>query len=400
MALENNFNGGNDDFIIDESQVDFSFENPGLQEIDEHKEDTSDKDDKDLEDGEVNESENSEEDDEYKDVDKDDLFANGFNQDSDEEDEEDDSDEDETSDDEDESKDSSEKPKSKGKKTSGIVSVFKMLKDKGIIELNEDDEAELDDNTASDMIEDSFDRAVDNKLAEMISGLEPERKELIKFISGGGDLSKLSLTVGNKISAVDIDKESDQIKILKNHLISTEFGDEDEIDAQIQFYKDRGILDKQAKKIYKNTESKEQQKRQEILQQQEQERAKTKENQRKYRGTLIKTLEENSEIGDITFSRKDKDLPNYINEASIQLENSEKKITPFYKDLYAAMQDPKKTLVLAKILRSNFDFSSIKNSAISKQTKDIKDNIERTKDKKSSAKKSSQPVRLADLLDN
>ena len=51
-------------------------------------------------------------------------------------------------------------------------------------------------------------------------------------------------------------------------------------------------------------------------------------------------------------------------------------------------------------LRSNFDFSSIKNSAISKQTKDIKDNIERTKDKKSSAKKSSQPVRLADLLDN
>lgn len=194
----------------------------------------------------------------------------------------------------------------------------------------------------------------------MLTGLDSQRKDLIKFISNGGDLNKLTSVVGNNVGKVDIEKESDQIKLLKNHLIANEFGDEDEIDAQIQFYKDRGTLEKQAKKVFKSKQDAENIERQQVLQQQEQERVKAKENQRKYRSTLIKTLEENPTIGDVTFSRKDKDLPNYINEASIKLENSERKITPFYKDLYTAMQDPKKTLVLAKLLKSDFDFSSIK----------------------------------------
>lgn len=408
MALEGN--NGNEDFIIDENQIDFSFENNGFQEVDFDK-DSKDKNDKDSDKDDNTDlsKDKPEEDDEYKDVDKDDLFSfkDDDSDDTDEDSDEDDNDEDENQDDSNEEEDNDDEPKSKAskskssKKESGIISTFNMLKDKGIIDYELDDDEELNDDTASDIIEDSFDKAVDNKFSEVLGNLDDERKELIKFISKGGNLDVLASFVGNKNSSINIEKESDQEKLIKKHLTETEFGDSDEIDAQIQFYKDRGTLEKQAKKIFENIEKNQLADRQKALKSQEENIRKNKEQQRKYRQTLVDTLESNSEINDITFNRRDKDLPNYINEPTIQIKDSDRKITPFYRDLYTAMNDPKKMLVLAKIIKNDFDFSSIKNKAISTKTKEVKDNIERSKKDKTSVKSSQKTIkRLADYLDD
>ena len=380
------FNNNSEDggFQIDENAIDFSFESSEPQDIttdDSVDTGTVDNENQDVIDSPTEEDE----------VDVDEIFNNWGEEETDEEEV------DETSEEDTDSEDEPEKPKKKpGPKESGIVSTFKLLKEKGILDF--DDDEEIDEDSAKDLIEDGFDRAVDNKVGEILGELDDTRKGIIKFIANGGDLSQLSSVVGNKdISAFDISKESDQVRLVKKYLTESDFGDADEIEAQVQFLKDRGTLEKQAKKFYEKEEAKTKKQEQALLEQQQQAKEEAKIKAREFKKKLVNTIEENPEINDFTFSRKDKDLPDYINDATIKLENG-KTMSPFYKDLYGVMQDPKKLVLLAKIVRSDFDFSNIKNKVVTTTTKKIKDNVERTKNP--SVNKKSSQKRLIDYLDD
>lgn len=389
--------GGNDDFIIDENTIDFSFEDGAPQDVEtiEPNEEQGDDEEKPSKKPKVKEEE-TEPDPEEEAFDESVFdFQDGLSDDEDEDDNEDD-DSDDTSDDEATTKKSTSK---KGPKPSSYLSAFNALKDKGIIDYEPEEDEELDEDKAKEVIEDGFDKAVDNKVAEILGDLDDDRKGLIKFIANGGDLKQLSSVVGKQdISAFDISKESDQIKLVRQQLVDNEFGDEEEIDAQIQFYKDRGTLEKQAKKLFEKQKEKSEQEKAKLLEQQAAAREQAKAKAREFKKTLSTVISENEEINDFVFTRKDKDLPDYINDASIKLEGG-KTITPFYKDLYTAMQDPKKLVVLAKIVRSGFDFSNIKNKAITAQTDKVRNNLERKESKNNTSAKKSSQKRLIDYLD-
>jgi len=73
--------------------------------------------------------------------------------------------------------------------------------------------------------------------------------------------------------------------------------------------------------------------------------------------------------------------------------------TAFQKGLLDALQDKENSVLLAKLVKSNFDFSSIERNATSKKSKDIKKDVRRTGEKKTSTSGSSQKSKSKSLAE-
>ena len=88
-----------------------------------------------------------------------------------------------------------------------------------------------------------------------------------------------------------------------------------------------------------------------------------------------------------------------MSKRNVKLENGQE-ITEMQRDLYGAMQDENKAILIAKLLKSDFDFSSLKNSAATEVTKKAKEELRRNKKSQPPKAGSSMGKRksLADFL--
>ena len=85
--------------------------------------------------------------------------------------------------------------------------------------------------------------------------------------------------------------------------------------------------------------------------------------------------------------RDKKELHGYMTKANVKV-GKNSFMTKMQQDLQTAFQDPEKILVIAKLLRNDFDISDIVRNTETKVTKKTKDKIER-KPKIKSSKSSS-----------
>ena len=93
-------------------------------------------------------------------------------------------------------------------------------------------------------------------------------------------------------------------------------------------------------------------------------------------------------VGHFTFNKDDKrNLHSYMTKAKVKV-GKNNYLTQMQHDLQNAFQDPEKILVIAKLLRSDFDISDVIRDTETKVTKKTKDKIER-KPKIKSSKSSS-----------
>lgn len=265
------------------------------------------------------------------------------------------------------------------------IGVFNFLKEKGFLSLEDKKEdEELDEDLAEAYIEEGIDNMLEEKLDSLVAELPESVKNLVKYASKGGDVEEyLQQAFAHTASGVSINMnmsdESNQEKFMRFKL-AEEGHDEEYIDAQIEFLKDTDKLEKIATKGFDKWKDEQEENNKSIVQQQNEKLKKIKESQIQYRREIKDFAESVKSVKNVKFSRKDaKELPSYITEATEQLEDG-RYVTPFYKDLSLAMKDKEKTFLLAKILKGNFDFSDIEKSAVTKTTKEIKNNIQRQKD--------------------
>ncbi len=289
--------------------------------------------------------------------------------------------EDEDEEDEDTKSKSKEKaPKVKSEKISSKTSL-EFLKEKGLVEYELEEGEELTDEKAEEILEDSFEDGIERRVTEIMEDLPDVVKQQIKFAMNGGNvntiLSNLSKASTGITKDTDISKEDNQIKVIRQEL-SLRGDDEDTIEAQIEFFKDSGKLEKTAKSFFEKAVKREDEQLKAQLKQQEDNRIAQKENRRKFKNDLIETLQSEKELEGMKFNRKDKlDLPSYISDATIKLENGNS-ISGLQKDIMETLKDKKKTLMLAKILKNDFDFSDFTKEATTKVTRGVKKELENT----------------------
>lgn len=297
---------------------------------------------------------------------------------------------------------SSEKPAT-GKLSSKATLEF--LKEKGIVDYTLEEGTELTDELAEEILEDSREASIEAAVEETIKDLPDAVKALIKFVNKGGDYTEmLSSMVKQSVSGInkdlDMDTESNQILVITQERKLLGY-DQETIDEEITYLKESGKLKGLADKLLpkalerQETEIKNRVKTVEI------QKAEAKEKQKAYKSEITAEVSEAEDIKGIVINKSDKEtLPSYISDANVKLQDG-RVVTKFQQELFSIFGDKQKTILLAKLIKSDFDFSSITNKEITKFSKNIKENIQNTNIKVTGSKGSSQKQKksLVDLLD-
>jgi hypothetical protein len=138
---------------------------------------------------------------------------------------------------------------------SGLVDTFSKLIEEGMI-VPFDDEKPLDEYSTKDWkellqanFEDRENKVKQEVPASFFESLPDELKYAYKYISDGGqDLKGLfkALSHVEEVRQLDPNDDSDQEVIARQYLRATQFGTEDEINSQIEEWKDLGTINKKA----------------------------------------------------------------------------------------------------------------------------------------------------------
>jgi hypothetical protein len=285
---------------------------------------------------------------------------------------------------------------------------LEFLKERGLVDYELEEGAELSEEEAEHLLEDSWEKAVETEVEATIKDLPQDIKDLIKFASKGGNVGELlgkmiqTATSGiNKNS--NIDDENTQILAISMDLKNQGY-DQEYIDSQVEFLKDSGKLGIISKKAYDK-----------IIAQQETETAgqvqkqadiveSKKKQAREYKSNITTHINSLNETGGLPLSKQDKTaLPTYISEPTIELQDG-RYVSEMQADLFKVMADKDKIVLLAKLLKTDFDFSAIERRKQTQAARGVKEAIERVDKKEMSSSESgghkSNKKALWDMLED
>lgn len=265
-------------------------------------------------------------------------------------------------------------------KTSPILSALNLFKEKGIMSIDDNDMPQTEED-AIDSIEEIIHNAVENRVQEVVAGTPDIVQNLIKYVVNGGDPHVFLNTVMSEkprvLSAnLDLNDEANQELVIQTQLLADGY-DQEYIDSQIEFFKDSGKLRSVALAHFKRWEKQEAQKQEQMAQRQREQALAEREDRRKRKVEFAELINLNPVIDGVKLSHQDKmSLPTYLTERNIQQENGAV-VTPFIRDINRLLLDPKKAVLLAKLVKSNLDMSAIAKQLKSDITADMRNNVRR-----------------------
>lgn len=280
------------------------------------------------------------------------------------------------------------------------VSLLNSMKEKGLLNYELEEGQELTEELAEELLEDKFDESLEERVEQTLKGLPASVKELVRYSLKGGDpdalMSQMVSQPSNKITEkTDITDEKNQIAVVR--AARKEKGEDDEtVESYIEFLKESGKLEGVAKKEFDAVIEK----KKNFLKSQADAQAQHKEAQKKKQRKFKQELSEfiNDEKIPVKLSRQERrEIPDYMADPTVEMENGNK-ISQMQSDLFEALADKEKSLKLAKLLRSNFNFDDFIADAKTEEVKKLKGTVQAKKRQN----RSSQPKEkksLADLLD-
>lgn len=203
--------------------------------------------------------------------------------------------------------------KKRGPKTiSGVNDVFSKLIEKEILVPFEDDKP-LEEYSVKDfeeLIAANF-QEIENRVRqetpkEFFESLPQELQIAAKYIADGGDDLKglfSALAQTEEKRSLDISKEQDQETIIRDYLRATNYGTEEEIDEEIDLWKDLGKLEKQAAKFKPKLDKMQEKILARKLEEQEARRRQQEEASQMYMQNVYETLKE-GKLGDLKLDKK------------------------------------------------------------------------------------------------
>jgi len=198
------------------------------------------------------------------------------------------------------------------KRISGISDVFsKLIKDDKIVPF--DDDKNLEDYSAKDweeLIEANLEERANQVRREtpkqFFESLPEELQIAARYVADGGqDLKGLFSTLAyvEESRQLDVSDEGDQESIIREYLSVTGYGDREEIEEEIEIWKDLGKLEKQASKFKPKLDKMKEQVVARKLQEQEMKRAQQEQASKQYMSNVYHTLKDGT-LGDVRVDKK------------------------------------------------------------------------------------------------
>ena len=206
-----------------------------------------------------------------------------------------------------------EKSTAKGRKRiEGMADVFKkMIEDEQIIPF--DDDKDLDDYTAKDwkeLIQANMDERANAVRKEtpkqFFNSLPQELQVAAKYVADGGtDLKGLfgALAQVEQVKELSTSSEAGQEHIVREYLTATGYGTPQDIQEEIDIWKDLGKLEKQANKFKPKLDKMQEQVVARRLQEQEMKKAQQQKASENYMANVYNTLKD-GKVGDLKINKK------------------------------------------------------------------------------------------------
>jgi hypothetical protein len=255
------------------------------------------------------------------------------------------------------------------------------LKERGLVDYELEEGQELSDDDADNLLEDSWEKSVEAEVEATIKDLPDELKQLIKFASKGGDVGELlGKMVQHATSGInknsDIGNEDVQILAVTMDLRNQGY-DQEYINDQIEFLKEKDKLEGIAKKSFDKIVAEQETETAGQVQRQKDAVEYRKKQAREYKTNITTHINSLEEMGGLPISKQDKTiLPTYISEPTVELQDG-RFVSEMQADLFKVMADKDKIVLLAKLLKTDFDFSAIERKKQSQAARGIKDEIQR-----------------------
>ena len=285
--------------------------------------------------------------------------------------------------------------------SSDTAKTLQFFKSKGLVDFEEDEE--ISDENSEDLLEEKIDQLKESAVKEAIQDLPDEVKNLIRYTSKGGnarDYFQSLLDVAS--SRINKDSDISDVKVQETAVaedLKMQGYDDEYIETHIKSLKDTGKLQAISEKVYNKIVKEQEEDERERLKAIEEDNKAKKESSKKFKEDIKKFLNDNSEVSGYKLSSSDKrDFPEYISSPKVQLQNG-KKITEFQSDLFKAMADKNKLVLLSKILKNDFDFGFVEKKAVSKDNKEKRKNIRNEVSRKGSNTKTKSKRPIWELID-
>jgi hypothetical protein len=258
---------------------------------------------------------------------------------------------------------------------------LEFLKEKGLVDYELEDGKELTEEEAEHLIEDSWEKALEAEVEATIKDLPQDIKDLIKFASKGGNVGELlGKMVQHATSGItknsDIENEDVQVLAVTMDLRNQGY-DQEYIDDQIEFLKEKDKLEGIAKKSFDKIVAEQEAETAGQVQRQKENVEIRKKQAREYKTNITTHINSLNEMGGLPISKQDKTiLPTYISEPTIELQDG-RYVSEMQADLFKVMADKDKIVLLAKLLKTDFDFSAIERKKQTQAARGIKEAVER-----------------------
>lgn len=282
------------------------------------------------------------------------------------------------------------------------VDLYKDMKSTGMFKHVEIEEGEeIDADRFAELQELEYDAEVTARLVHWASNeLDPDAQAFIKFKKDGGSTEQFfqAYQKSTDLPQGNIENEDYQDQVIRYQL-REEGWDKDEIEDRLEYLTTSGRKKSVAQKYDVKVKAEDEKRKQAVLKQAEETRKAIKAQEDEFKADIQDTLISVEEVGGFRLSPKDKsDILNFLTKKDQKVSDT-KSVTSFQKKLAEVFQDAEKTILLAKLLSSDFDFSSLEKKAQTKKTKEIKTNLEQRKSLRPSVSgSSSQGSSLADLF--
>lgn len=293
-----------------------------------------------------------------------------------------------------------------GAKFEGKVAL-EYLKSKGLVDYELAEGEELTDELANEILEDSREDAILNAADEKIKALPTGLKQMIKIALEGGDFTGMFAQLANQAKKgitvdTDLAVEANQILVLQHDLEGQGY-DQEYIDTHIEVLKDTGKLKLVSEKLKNKIIAEQEKVNEQEVAKATQQRQNNIENQRRYKTEASDYIKSVDNIKGIVINKKDKqELPAYMSDMNVKMADG-RLVTKYQEELFSIFADKEKNTLLAKLIKTNFDFTSITNKTITDYSRSIKDEIQNNKNKTTvteSRGSSRRPNKsLADMLD-
>lgn len=258
---------------------------------------------------------------------------------------------------------------------------LEFLKEKGLVDYEVEEGKELTEEEAENLLEDSWEKALEAEVESTIKDLPQDIKDLIKFASKGGNVGELlGKMVQHATSGItknsDISNEDVQVLAVTIDLKNQGY-DQEYIDDQIEFLKEKEKLEGIAKKSYNKIIAEQEAETAGQVERQKETADLRKKQAREYKSNITTHINGLAETNGLPLSKQDKiSLPTYISEPNVELQDG-RFVSEMQADLFKVMADKDKIVLLAKLLKTDFDFSAIERKKQSQAARGVREAVER-----------------------